>query len=77
MFSPSGATYCILGMEDVRGRRIVHNDHFAQLPAQATQVFHIVPTMEDTGFSEEPGPEHAPAVQQVSHGVCVLKSRSQ
>lgn len=48
VFSPSGATYCILRMEDVRGRRIVHNDHFAQLPAQATQVFHVVPTMEDT-----------------------------
>lgn len=43
-----GATYCILRMEDVGGRRIVHDDHFAQLPPKATQVFHIVPTMENT-----------------------------
>lgn len=57
-----GATYCILGVEDVRGRRIVHNDHFAQLPSKATQVFHVVPTMENTRFSEEPCPEHPPAV---------------
>lgn len=70
-----GATYCILRMEDVGGRRIVHNDHFAQLPPKATQVFHIVPTMENTRFPEEPGPEHTPAVQQIGHRVCVLGSR--
>lgn len=52
----------ILRVEDVRGRRIVHDDHFAQLPSKATQVFHVVPTMENTRFSEEPCPEHAPAV---------------
>lgn len=69
------ATYCILRVEDVRGRRIVDDDHFAQLPSKATQVFHVVPTVENTRFSEEPGSEHAPAVQQVSHRVCVLESR--
>ena len=70
-----GATYCILRVEDVRGRRIVHDDHFAQLPSKATQVFHIVPTMENTRFSEQPGPEHSPAVQQVGDRVCILESR--
>lgn len=63
---------CILGVEDVRGRRIVHDDDFAQLPTKATQVFHVVPAMENTGFSEESGPEHTPAIKQVSHRICVL-----
>lgn len=61
-------------MEDVGGRRIVNDDDFAQLPSQATQVLYVVPTMENTGFSEESGPEHAPSVQEVGHGVCILES---
>lgn len=69
------ATHCILGVEDVRGGGVVHDDHLAQLPSKATQVFHVVPTMEDTRLSEEPSPEHTPAVQQVSHRVCVLQGR--
>lgn len=70
-----GATYCILRVEDVRGRRVVHDDHFAQLPPEAAQVLHVVPPMENTGLSEEPGPEHSPAVQQVGDRVCILQSR--
>lgn len=38
----------ILGVEDVGGRRIVHNDHFAQLPTKATQVLHVISAMENT-----------------------------
>jgi hypothetical protein len=49
-------------MEYVRGRRIVDDDHFAQLSSQATQVLHVVSTMENARFSEEPGSEHTPAV---------------
>jgi hypothetical protein len=63
-------------MEDVGGRRIVHDDHFAQLPSQATQVLHIVPTVEHAGFSEESGPEHTPAVQEVGNRVCILERQS-
>lgn len=74
--SSPGLTYCVLRVEDVGGRRIVHDDHFAQLPSQATQVLHVVPSMENTGFSEESGPEHAPAVQEVSYRVCVLERQS-
>lgn len=72
VIEPGLHRHCILRMEDVRGRRIVNNDHFAQLPSQATQVLDIVPSMENTGFSEESGPEHTPAVQEVSHRVCIL-----
>lgn len=69
-------TYCVLRVEDIGGRRIVHDDHFAQLPSQATQVLHIVPTMENTGFSEESGPEHTPSIQEVGHRVCILERQN-
>lgn len=72
VIEPGLHRHCILGVEDVRGGGVVHDDHLAQLPSKATQVFHVVPTMEDTRLSEEPSPEHTPAVQQVSHRVCVL-----
>lgn len=69
-------TYRVLRVEDVGGRRIVHDDHFTQLPSQATEVLHIVPTMENTGFSEESGPEHTPSIQKVSYRVCILERQS-
>lgn len=59
-------------MEDVGGRRVVHDDDAAQVAAQAAQVLHIVAPMEDTGLAEEPGTERPPFIQQVGHGVRVL-----
>lgn len=59
-------------MEYVRGRWVVYNDNFAELSAQSAEVFDIVSSVENTGFPEEPGSEHAPLVQQVGHGVSVL-----
>lgn len=65
-------TYCILRVEDVRGRRVVYNDDFPELPAQSTEVFHVVSSVENAGFPEEPGAEHPPLVQQVCHRIGIL-----
>lgn len=59
-------------MEDVRGRRVVHDDDSAELPAQSAEVFDVVSTVENAGFPEEPGAEHPPLVQQVRHGIGIL-----
>lgn len=65
-------TYCIFGMEDVRCRGVVHYNNFAQLSPQPAEILHVISSMENTGFSEESCPEHTPAIQQVSYGVCIL-----
>lgn len=62
-------------MEDVWGGGVVHNDDLPQVPAQLVEVLYVVPVVEDTGLTEEAGPEYAPPVQQVSHGVRVLGQR--
>lgn len=56
-------TYCIFRMEDVRCRRIIYYNNFTQLTAQSTQILHVIPSVENTGFSKEPCPEHTPAIQ--------------
>lgn len=61
-------------MEDIGGRGVVHNDDFAQLPAQSAEVFDVVSSVEHAGFPEEPCPEHSPLVQKVRHGVCILQN---
>lgn len=66
------STYCILRVEDVRGRRVVHDDDSAELPAQSAEVFDVVSSVENAGFPEEPGAEHPPLVQQVCHGIGIL-----
>ena len=69
-------TYCIFRMEDVRCRRIIYYNNFTQLTSQSTQILHIISSVENTGFSKEPCPEHTPAIQQVGYWVCILKNRS-
>lgn len=65
-------TYCVLRVEDVRGRRVVDDDDSAELPAQSAEVFDVVSSVENAGFPEEPGAEHPPLVQQVCHGIGIL-----
>lgn len=50
-------------MEDVRCRRIIYYNNFTQLTAQSTQILHVIASVENTGFSKEPCPEHTPAIQ--------------
>ena len=63
-------------MEDVGGRRVVHDGHPAQVPPEPLQVFDVVASVEDAGLAEQTGPEHAPLVQKVGHRVSVLRGRS-
>lgn len=67
-----GATHSIFWVENVRGGWVVNNDDVAELSPEPAEVLNIVAPMEHAGFSEESRPEHAPLVQQVCHGVCVL-----
>lgn len=74
--SPSPAhTHGIVRMEDIGGRRVVQDEHPPQVSAQPAQVLHIIPPVEDTGLSKQPGPEGPPFVQQVSYWVCILGAR--
>lgn len=68
--------YCIVRMEDVRCWRVVDDDDFVEVSSQTTQIFNIVPFVEDTGLPEETAPEGSPFVQQVRHRVCILKEKT-
>lgn len=67
-----GVTYCVLRVEDVRGRWVVYDDDFTEFSAQPAEVFNVVSSVENTGFPEEPGAKHPPLVQQVCHRVGIL-----
>jgi len=69
-------THGIFWVENVRGGRIVDDDDVAELSSQPTEVFDVVPSVEDAGFSKESLSEDAPLVQQVGHGVRVLSTPS-
>lgn len=71
-FTAGLPTYCILRVEDVRGRRVVDDDDSTELPAQSAEVFDVVSSVENAGFPEEPSAEHPPLVQQVGHGISIL-----
>lgn len=66
-------THSILRVEDVRGRGVVQDQGFVELTAEATQVFNITALIEHARFTEQPCPEHATPIQQVSHWVCILQ----
>lgn len=70
----NGDTYSVFRVENVRGRRIVDNDDVTELSSQPAEVFDIVPSVKNTGFSEESRSKHAPLVQQVCHRVCILSN---
>ena len=50
-------------MEDVRSRRIVNDNNFLEFSAKTTQIFYVVPSMEDAWFPEEARSEDAPLIQ--------------
>ena len=60
-------------MEDVGGWRVVDDDDLVEVSAQTAQVFYVVPFVEDAGLPEETAPEGPPFVQQVGHGICILR----
>lgn len=68
-------THCVVRVEDVGGRGIVHDDDFIKVATQATQVLDVIPSMEDAGLPEEAAAESAPLVQQVWNWICVLEER--
>ena len=74
VFARLCVTYRVVGVEDVGGRGVVHDDHLVQVAAQPAQVLDVVPPVEDARLPEETGAEHPPLVQQVGHGVGVLSN---
>lgn len=66
----------VLRVEDVGGRRVVQDQGFVELTAEATQVFHITALIEDARFTEETSPKHTALIQQVRHRVCILSKAS-
>lgn len=67
------ATYCVVRVEYIGGRRVVDNDDLVEVPSQATQVLDVVSSVEDARLSEEATPEGAPLVQEIGHGVGILR----
>lgn len=65
-------THSIFWVENVRGGGIVNNDDIVELSSQPAEVFDIVPSVKNAGFSKEPCSKHAPLIQQVCHRVCIL-----
>ena len=61
-------------MKDVGGGRVVDDDDFVELSAEATEVLDVVAAVEDARLAEEARVEHVPLVQQVRHGVGVLRA---
>ena len=59
-------------MKDVGGGRVVDDDDFVELSAEATEVLDVVAAVEDARLAEEARVEHVPLVQQVRHRVGVL-----
>ena len=61
-------------MKDVGCGRVVDDDDFVELPAEATEVLDVVAAVEDARLAEEARVEHVPLVQQIRHGVGVLQA---
>lgn len=69
---PRGHRHRVVGVEDVGGGRVVHDDHLAQVPTQAAQVLDVVPSVEDAGLSEKAAAKSSPLIQQIRDRVCIL-----
>lgn len=65
-------THCVVGVEDVGGGGVVHNDDLVQVTTQATQVLDVITSVKDAGLPEQAAAESPPLVQEVRDGVCVL-----
>lgn len=55
-------THSIFWMENIRSRWIINNDNIAELSPQPAEIFDVVASVKNTGFSEEPRLKHAPLV---------------
>lgn len=66
-------THCVVGVEDVGGRGVVHDDDLVEVATQATQVLDVITSVEDAGLPEQAAAEGAPLVQEVGDGVCILR----
>lgn len=69
---PNKITHSVVGMEDVRGRRVVDYDDLVQVPAKATEILDIISSVEDAGLPEEAAAEGSPLVQEVRDRVGIL-----
>lgn len=65
-------THCVVWMEDVGGRGVVHNDDLVKVTTQATKVLDVISSVEDAGFPEQATAESTPLVKEVRDGVCIL-----
>lgn len=63
-------------MENVRGGWIVDNDDVAELSSQPAEVFDVVPSVKNAGFSKESLSKHTPLIQQVCHRVGILSMKT-
>lgn len=64
-------------MENVRGGRIVNDDDVVEFTSQPAEVFDVVPSVKNAGFSKESSPEHTPLIQQVGHRIGILLGATQ
>lgn len=74
--STPSRTYCIVGVKNVGGGGVVHDDDLGEVATQAAQVFDVIPPVKDAGLAEEAATESAPLIQEVRNRVCVLRSQT-
>lgn len=72
-YRASTSTHCVVGVEDVGGGGVVHDDDLVQVAAKATQVLDVISPVEDAGLPEEAAAESPPLIEEIGHRVCVLK----
>jgi hypothetical protein len=65
--------YCIIGMENVRGRGIVEDDSVTYRTTELREVFDIVALVVIATLSEQPVCDNTVDIQLVQHRVGVLK----
>lgn len=71
-----GDTYRVVGVKNVGGGGVVHDDDLGEVAAQAAQVLHVVAPVEDAGLAEQTAAERPPLVQEVGDGVGVLRQQT-
>lgn len=72
VIEPRGHRHCVVGMEDVGGGGVVHNNHFVEVTTQATQILDIIPSVKDARLPEKAAAESTPLVQEIGDWVCIL-----
>lgn len=72
---PRVARHGVVRMKDVRGGRVVQDEHFVEIASETTQVFHVVATVVDARLAEQTRSEHVPLVEQVRNRISILDLR--